>query len=261
MVTRLKVHDAACGYGARTVIEGISFDVASGEVLCLLGPNGVGKTTLFKTLLGFLPLKAGSMTVDGEDLRSWSRKRFAQVIGYVPQAHTPPFPFRAEQVVLMGRTAHLGTFATPSAKDVAIAAEAMERLGISHLADKVYTEISGGERQMVLIARALTQRPKLLVMDEPTSNLDFGNQMRVLSQVNALAESGLGVVMTTHVPDHAFWCGSKVALMRPGGFDIGTPLETVTEDSLRQVYGVDVKLTQTRLADGRIARGCVPLLT
>lgn len=260
-MTRLEVRDAACGYGRRTVIDGISVTVSSGEVLCLLGPNGVGKTTLFKTLLGFLPLQAGSVTVDGEDLRTWSRQRFAQVIGYVPQAHVPPFPFRAAQVVLMGRTAHLGAFASPSAADRSIAEEAMESLGIAHLAERVYTELSGGERQMVLIARALTQRPKLLVMDEPTSNLDFGNQMRVLGRVKALADSGLGVVMTTHVPDHAFWCGTKVALLRPGGFDVGTPLETLTEESLRQVYGVEVKLTHTSLADGRIARGCVPLLT
>lgn len=258
---KLEVNDAVCGYRLKTIVNGISFDVSSGEILCLLGPNGVGKTTLFKTILGFLHLKGGSITVDGEDISKWSRKRFAQAIGYVPQAHTPPFPFTAESVVTMGRTAHLGTFSTPSAEDQRIALEAMRALEIEYLKDQIYTEISGGERQMVLIARALTQQPQILVMDEPTSSLDFGNQIRVLRQIKKLAESGLGVVMTSHFPDHAFLCSSKVALMWRGGFDIGTPEEIVTEDNLNKVYGVGVKVTQTSLPGGETLKACIPLMS
>lgn len=257
---KLDVSSAVCGYGKRKIIDGISFSVSSREILCLLGPNGVGKTTLFKTILGFIKLWGGTIRVDGEDVSRWSHKHYAQVIGYVPQSHTPPFPFIALDVVLMGRTAHLGTFSTPSKADRRIAEEAMELLGIESLKDRIYTEISGGERQMVLIARALAQQPQILVMDEPTSNLDYGNQMLVLTQIKKLAENGLGVVMTSHSPDHAFLCSSRVALLREGGFEIGPPDEIVTEENLRQVYGVRVKITNTPTEDGGFVKACVPML-
>lgn len=257
---QLEVCSAICGYENRKVVDGISFSVSSHEILCLLGPNGVGKTTLFKSILGFLKLIDGTIRVDGEDVSHWKRKRFAQVIGYVPQNHTPPFPFTALDVVTMGRTAHLGAFSTPSKEDKKISEESMETLGIAFLKDRVYTEISGGERQMVLIARALAQQPKILVMDEPTSNLDFGNQMRVLGQIKKLAENGLGVVMTTHCPDHAFLCCTRVVLLHEGGFEIGDPDEIVTEESLREVYGVNVKIASMAIGDGRFAKACAPVL-
>ena len=258
---KLSVNGAVCGYRSKTILSGISFDVSSGEILCLLGPNGVGKTTLFKTILGFLQLKGGSITVDGDDIRRWPRRKFAQAIGYVPQAHTPPFPFTVENVVTMGRTAHLGTFATPSKEDRKIALEAMETLEIDFLKDCIYTEISGGERQMVLIARALTQQPSMLVMDEPTSNLDFGNQMRVLRQIKQLAKNGLGVVMTSHFPDHAFLCATKVALLRHDGFDIGSPDEIMTEEKLCRVYGINVKIANAHADDGSYIKACIPMLS
>lgn len=258
---QLEVCSAVCGYENRKVVDGISFSVSSHEILCLLGPNGVGKTTLFKSILGFLKLIDGTIRIDGEDVSHWKRKRFAQVIGYVPQNHTPPFPFTAIDVVTMGRTAHLGTFSTPSKEDRRIAAESMETLGIDFLKERVYTEISGGERQMVLIARALAQQPEILVMDEPTSNLDFGNQMRVLGKIKNLAENGLGVVMTTHCPDHAFLCCSRVVLLHEGGFEIGDPDKIVTEESLREVYGVNVKIASMPTGDGRFAKACAPVLS
>ncbi len=259
---RLEVKDAACGYGLKTVIQGISFDISSGDILCLLGPNGVGKTTFFKTLLGFLKLKSGEIRLNDRDIKTFSQKERARSIGYVPQAHTPPFPFTVLQVVLMGRTAHLGSFASPSRKDVNLADETLEMLGISFLRDRIYTEISGGERQMVLIARALTQQPEVLVMDEPTSNLDFGNQIRVLNRIRQLAASGLGVVMTSHFPDHAFLCASKVALMqRSNVFKYGTVDEVVTEENLRSAYGVDVRITSTNDGENGILKACIPVMT
>ncbi|WP_088226807.1 ABC transporter ATP-binding protein [Desulfosporosinus sp. FKB] len=256
---KLEVCSAVCGYGRRDVIKGISFSVSSKEIFCLLGPNGVGKTTLFKTVLGFLKLRGGSINVDGEDISQWSRKKYAQVIGYVPQTHTPPFPFAVSDVVIMGRTAHLGSFSTPALEDRIIVRDVMEELGIMHLKDRIYTEISGGERQMVLIARALAQQPQFLVMDEPTSNLDFGNQMLVLRQIRKLSARGIGVIMTSHFPDHAFLCSSKVALLRKEGFEIGRPDEIVTEENLQEVYGVRVKITSTPVAGG-LVKACVPLI-
>jgi len=256
----LKIESAVCGYAGKIVLKGVTLDVSSGEILCLLGPNGVGKTTLFKTILGFLKPYGGRITVDGADISRWSRRAFARVIGYVPQNHTPPFAFSVLDVVMMGRTAHLGKFSAPSKADREIALSELDALGIYHLRDCVYTEISGGERQMVLIARALAQKPRLLVMDEPTSNLDFGNQMLVLGQIKKLALKGIGVIMTTHVPDHAFLCSTRAALLRKDGFEIGAPEDIVTEENLKAVYGVTVKITSTPAEDGRPVKACVPMI-
>jgi iron complex transport system ATP-binding protein len=258
---RLEIKNAVCGYGSKTVIDNISVRVKSGEILCLLGPNGVGKTTFFKTILGFLNLKSGEILLDGENVRSWSRKRFAKTIGYVPQVHTPPFPFSVLDVVVMGRTAHLGTFESPSKNDLKLAEEALQILGVGFLGDRIYTEISGGERQMVLIARALVQQPEILIMDEPTSNLDFGNQVRVLEQINSLVQRGMGVVMTSHFPDHAFLCSGKVALMkRNNEFLFGNAEEVITEENLYSAYGVHVKIAGVYNQAGECIKTCIPML-
>ncbi len=258
---KLELRQVGCGYGDRPVLRRVSFAVTEGEILCLLGPNGVGKTTLFKTILGFLKLQEGTIELDGSDIRQWTRRQFARTIGYVPQAHLPPFPFLVRDVVLMGRTAHLNAFAGPSAADRIIVDQALEQLGIVHLRQRIYTELSGGERQMVLIARALAQQPKLLIMDEPTANLDFGNQIRLLEQINQLARSGLGVIMTTHFPDHAFLCGSQVVLMGPGGELKEGPAERiVTEANLKHAYGIAVKVAEYQDRQGRLVKTCIPLL-
>ncbi|WP_286723693.1 ABC transporter ATP-binding protein, partial [Pelotomaculum sp. PtaB.Bin117] len=194
----LEIKDASFGYSQKTVLRNISFNVGAGELLCLLGPNGVGKTTLFKSILGFIAIKGGEIILDGQNIKKWSKSRLAKAVGYVPQAHTTPFPYTVLDVVLMGRIAHLGPFSSPSRDDVKIAEESLERLGVSFLKDMTYTEISGGERQMALIARALTQKPQILILDEPTSNLDYGNQVRVLLQIKKLSEEGIGVIMTSH---------------------------------------------------------------
>lgn len=260
MDMKLEIKKASCGYGNKAVVKEVSMTVGGGEVLCLLGPNGVGKTTLFKSILGFLPLQSGKVLIDGKDMRKLSRKQIAKVIGYIPQAHTPPFPFSVLDVVVMGRMAHQGMLGMPSKKDLAIAEENLEKLHITYLKDKIYTQISGGERQMVLIARALTQNPKILIMDEPTSNLDFGNQMRLLEQVNELASKGLGIVMTSHFPDHAFLCSTKVALLEKGSFKIGKVEDIITERNLQSAYGIPVKIGNMAVCKGQSIKCCVPLL-
>ncbi len=255
----LRIDKIVCGYGKKIVAQDISFSVNAGEVLCLLGPNGAGKTTLFKTILGFLKKMGGSIMLDGENIENWKIKQLARAVGYVPQAHTPPFPYTVQEVILMGRTAHMGDFSMPSEKDRVITEDVIQSLGIGFLKERVYTQISGGERQMVLIARALAQQPKLLVLDEPTSNLDFGNQMHVLKQIKRLAEGGMGVIMTTHFPDHAYLCSSQVALIKKDGFYIGTPDEVMTEAKLKEVYGIDVKISS--IMDGGLeVKTCIPLL-
>ncbi len=257
----LQVKDAVCGYGSKKVVENISLAVQSGEILCLLGPNGVGKTTLFKSILGFLELMGGQVLLDGADMSRLPKRAIARAIGYVPQAHTPPFPFTVLEVVTMGRTAHIGAFASPSRADTDIAQEALNTLGIGFLRDRIYTEISGGERQMVLIARALAQQPEILIMDEPTSNLDFGNQIRVLEQINSLADKGLGVILTSHFPNQVFLCSTKVALIqRDNVFTVGSPDQVVTEENLKAAYGINVKITSVTNNEGSTVKACIPLL-
>ncbi|HEX9488976.1 MAG TPA: ABC transporter ATP-binding protein [Stellaceae bacterium] len=252
----LSADNLAFGYRGKPVGSGVSIDIRAGEVLCLLGPNGGGKTTLMKTLLGLLPPLAGAVRLDGVDVAAWPRKRLARVVGYVPQAHAAFFPFAVSDIVLMGRSAHVGLFAAPSRHDRAVAARALETLGIGHLHDRIYTEISGGERQLVLIARALAQEPRILVMDEPTASLDFGNQLRVLGRVAALAASGMAVVLSTHDPDHVFLCGDRVALLHGGGMAaIGAPEAVITPAALKRLYGVDVQVVEL---PGQQTRTCVP---
>ena len=258
---KLEAQSLAYGYPGRRIGSDVSFALNAGEVLCLLGPNGSGKTTLFKTLLGLLPLQDGVVNLDGHELRSLQREAIAQLVSYVPQAHGAFFPYTVREVVLMGRTAHLGLFAAPSARDHGVALDAIRRMGIAHLADAVYTQISGGERQLTLIARALAQEARMVVMDEPTANLDFGNQVRVLERIRALAAEGIGVLLSTHDPDHAFLCADRVAMLHNGGLlACGTPETVMTSAQLQQLYGVEVLVTDVAMGQG-MRRVCLPLGT
>jgi iron complex transport system ATP-binding protein len=240
----LELRHLSCGYTGNAIVEDINLVVRSGDLMCLLGPNGVGKTTLFKTILGLQPPLGGNIRLDGEDVRTWSRRRFALRVGYVAQAHTPPFSFKVIDVVAMGRAAHVGAFARPTRRDMAIAEEVLSAIGLLHLRDAVYTRISGGERQLVLIARALAQQPGFLLMDEPTANLDYGNQVRVMSHVLDLTrQHGLGVVMTTHNPNEALLYASKVAVIGSGGrFLTGHPRQLITTELLSGLYGVMARM-------------------
>src|SRR5512134_1624518 len=256
---RLEAKQLDFGYRHKRVGSGVSLSLEAGEVLCLLGPNGSGKTTLFKTMLGLLPAQGGTVLVDDVDLRSRARGEIARLVSYVPQAHAAFFPFTVEEVVLMGRTAHLGVFSSPSRRDREAALAAITRMQIGHLADSVYTRISGGERQLTLIARALAQDARIIVMDEPTANLDFGNQVRVLQHIQSLAQSGIGVLLSTHDPDHAFICADRVAMLHDGHLArLGAPSATITPDTLREIYGVEVAVIRVAVADGSERRVCIP---
>ena len=257
---RLRVERLSFGYPGRVVGHDVSFGLAAGQVLCLLGPNGSGKTTLFRTLLRLIEPQAGAVLVDGNSIAAWPRRQIARVFGYVPQAQLGTFPFTAREVVLMGRTAHVGLFASPTAGDLRHAEAALEALGIAHLADRPYPEMSGGERQLALIARAVAQEPTILIMDEPTASLDFGNQVRVLAHVQSLAGRGIAVVLSTHDPDQAFLCADLVALLREGRLArLGPAAEVITPATLHDAYGVDVEVV-TLTREGRAVRVCLPSL-
>jgi iron complex transport system ATP-binding protein len=225
------------GYRDRPIGRNINLRFLPDQVTCLLGSNGCGKTTLLKTILGLLPPLGGKIMVDSRPQHTWSRRQLAQFIAYVPQGHNSLFPFAVRQVVLMGRTAHLPTFATPRRRDHELADECLHTLGIVALADRPYTQLSGGERQLVLIARALAQQPKFLVMDEPTASLDFGNQIRVLEHIAALRSRGLAILFTTHHPGHAARTADRVVLLRGGGiYGVGETAAMLTIQNLAALY-------------------------
>jgi iron complex transport system ATP-binding protein len=256
MAVMLEARALGYGYPGRAVGRDLDLALAAGEVLCVLGPNGGGKTTLFRTLLGLLEAQAGEVRLQGEPLDALPRAEVARRMGYVPQGHAAQFAFTVRDVVLMGRTAHVGLFAAPGAADRAAAERAIEALGIGALADRVLTELSGGERQLAMIARALAQGARLLVLDEPTASLDYGNQVRVLRELRRLAADGYAVVFSSHDPGQAFLAASGVLLLARGGaLRQGTPQELVTAENLRQVYGVEVRVVPL---DGTSV--CLPVL-
>ena len=255
---RLDIKDAAFSYnGNDNVFEDITFSIRDGDVFCILGPNGTGKSTLIRCINGISKLNQGDVLLDGKNIHSLDKTGIAKKIGYIPQAHNPAFPFSVLDVVLMGRAPHIGLLSTPTEKDVRIAEDAIKTLDISHLIDKPYTRISGGERQLVLIARVLAQQPRVLLLDEPTSHLDFGKQMHILSIIDELAESGLSIIMSSHFPDHAFISSNKVAIMNKGTFiDVGSADDVITKDNLKRAYGVDATIVHVDEADTTV---CVPM--
>lgn len=255
----LEVRDLHIAYGKTEIVHGVSFDVSQGDFACIIGANGCGKTTTLKSILGLLKPTSGYVGVDGTDTLTLTEKERAKFFAYIPQAHTPPFPFKVSDVVIMGRTPYLNNLNIITPEDRKIAYEAMERLGITDHADESYTELSGGQQQLVLIARAVAQQPRLLIMDEPTASLDFGNQQMVLAQMKSLTECGTAVLMVTHDPDHALVCANHVIAMHDGEvLSDGTTDEVLTSDTLGKVYGIKVGIGDV-CVEGVCAKVCVPL--
>ncbi|HII92412.1 MAG TPA: ABC transporter ATP-binding protein [Methanosarcina sp.] len=253
----LEVKSLAFSYGNRPVFKNISFSLKKGEIMCILGPNGAGKSTLIKCIAGILKPDNGSVFIQGEDTVSLGVRGIARNIGYVPQQNEVVFPFTVLDFVVMGRAPHLSMFASPGAEDIKLAKESLATVGISDLTERPVAKLSGGQSQMVLIARALVQKPALLLLDEPTSHLDFGNQILVLETVQKLASLGMSIVMNTHMPDHAFLLGDRAAALSGGRLVAVGKVETVvTSNIMSSVYGVNVAIREIEDMKRKV---CLPL--
>lgn len=227
----------------RQILVGANLTLKKGEILCILGPNGAGKTTLLNCMAGLLSPQKGSVTLCGKDMSKLTPAEVSRLCAYVPQLHTPAFDYRVLDFVMMGRTPNMGALQKPKASDESFCMKVMEEMGIGHLANKSYINLSGGERQQLLIARAIVQEPEVILFDEPTAHLDYGNQQRVLMRVKEMSQEGYSIIITTHNPDHALLLGGRVAIVdRNGEITQGTCEEMITEDRLSSIYHIKTKL-------------------
>jgi len=239
------VENGRFGYkGADDLWHDVNFEVRQGEVLSILGPNGVGKTTLLKCCMGFLKWRCGASKLDGTPITSIPHKELWQKIAYVPQAKNAGFSMTALEMVLLGRNAHMGTFSQPSPRDYELAHEMLADLGIEHLTHKLCSQVSGGELQMILLARALASQPEMLILDEPESNLDFKNQLIILETMTNLAHrKNIACIFNTHYPSHALSVSDKALLLcKQGEARFGDTEEIITESNMREAFQVNVQI-------------------
>ena len=244
----ISVKNLHFSYPKREILKGVDFELHRGEVVSLLGANGCGKSTLIRLILGLIKGR-GEIRIAQKPLQSYSQKEIAQHIAYIPQYHNVPFNYSVVDMVVMGRIFKLGLFASPSQKDFASAHEALEIIGIGELANHSFGELSGGQKQMVLLARALAQGAKTFIMDEPVSGLDYGNQIRLLEMINTLSTHGYTFLKTTHYPDHALMVSSRVVVMHEGKIIAdATPKEVINNQMLEKIYGINADII---LHDGK----------
>ena len=258
---KLTVENASFGYKPDApVIKNLNLSVESGTLAAVLGPNGAGKTTFLRCLMGFLRWDAGRTLLDGEDILGIPERKLHSRISYVPQARgggTVSLP--AEDMILLGRTGKIGLFSTPGKDDRRIVRQIAGQMGIESLLSKRCTEMSGGELQMVLIARALAAEPELLILDEPESNLDFRNQLVVLETLTRLSNEGMAVMFNTHYPDHALTRAAESLLLFRGGETVwGPTAEVVTEENIGRAFGVEAVIREFE-TPGSVYRSILPL--
>lgn len=255
LVRHISVRGISFGYTDKKILEDIDLEISKGEIVTILGPNGSGKTTLIKLILGLLTPLKGSVRIDGIDIPGIGIREFARKIAYVPQSHKTVFPYSVTDIVLMGRIPHKTFFFKYSKDDLRVAHEALDKLSIQHLAQRPYTEISGGERQLAIIARALAQGAKTFILDEPASGLDYGNQLRLLEQIISLSKEGYTFIKSTHSPEHALWIGDRTIMIKDGSIVAdGRSDDIINSENLFNIYNARVDVLRF---NGSV-RVCVP---
>jgi iron complex transport system ATP-binding protein len=256
-VNPLEARNLSFSYSERPIFSNLSFSLERGELLGLLGPNGSGKTTLFRCILGLDHRYGGDVFLEGENIRRKTPAAMARLAAYVPQAHHPSFNYTVMDMVLMGTSSGERAWAVPGSRQKAAALEALAKINFQEFHSRNFRELSGGEQQMVLIARALAQGTRILIMDEPTANLDYGNQLRLLMTISGLSRQGYSILLSTHNPDHAFLFARRVlALHNHALAAIGPPAEVLTPELIHTLYGVQVRLRRDE--QGRVSS--VPIL-
>ena len=256
MAMHTQVRDLSFSYGRQPVLRNISFEASGGELLSILGPNGTGKSTLFRCILGLLPLKSGTILLDGELLSRLTPAQLSQKMAYIPQTRAPAFSLRVLDTVLMGTAGQTGLFGVPGASQHRRAEEAMAAVGISHLAQRGLDTLSGGEQQLVYIARALAQQAKILLMDEPDASLDLGNRIRIMDTLRALTREGYCVILSTHDPELAYLYSHRILALHGGSIlALDTPEQVITREHISRLYQTDVEICSLR---GDTVRVCIP---
>lgn len=243
---KLQIANLSYEYQGSPILKDISFEAESGDFICVIGPNGAGKSTLFRCILNFLPDYGGSIRLDGRDLKEISPRELSSCIAYIPQIHRPTFGYSVLDTVLMGMAGRIAVFSQPGPSEIHEAEQALEKMGVLDLKERDFARLSGGEQQLVLIARAIAQKAQILIMDEPTSALDYGNQYRVLGQIRELAEQGYLVMLSTHHPQHALQFSTRVlALNKRGPALQGAPEQILTPGLIRELYDIEAEFIRT----------------
>ena len=245
-IPRLCLQNIEFSYDEKNIVlNSLSLEITSGKITAILGPNGSGKTTLLNILLGYLKPKNGEVLLDGSSINSYSKRQLSQVISFVPQIEHIPLKFTSMEYILLGRTPYIGVFNMPQERDTIIAREVINLLGIGHLRDRLMAKLSGGEQQLILLARALAQEPKILLLDEPTTHLDLGNTAVILNALKDLSRNNVTVVFTTHDPQSAVFCADQFVLMKKGNvIQAGNSKEIITSKNLTKLYDVDIQVAE-----------------
>ena len=256
----IKVENASFGYeGGQSLFSHLDFEVKKGETLAILGANGIGKTTFLRCLMGFLKLDEGKMRIAGRDIAQLPTTEFWKLVSYVPQAKNLVFGYSVLNMVVMGRSQYVPFGRVPNQKDYDQARGILEDLGLADLADRSCNKLSGGQLQMVLIARALSKNPEILIMDEPESNLDMKNQLKVLNIIDQLSHrNNLAVIINTHFPANAMRCSDKTLLLKSGGHLFGDTSDVINRENIQEYFDISAEVVNVR-ENGRRYQGIVPI--
>ena len=245
----LKVQDGSFAYkNSRQILTDINFGLGKGEILAVLGPNGAGKTTLLRCITGILKWNSGYTKLHGKNIEDMTVRSLWTHIAYVPQVKNQGTAYTAMQMVMLGRSSKIGTFSSPGQVDIDIVIQTMQNLGIHHLANKPCYELSGGELQMVMIAKALVVEPEIVILDEPESNLDFKNQLIVLNTIRRLADDGMSFIFNTHYPSHALrWADRSLMISDSGKCEYGKSGDIITRENIREFFGVEAIIDEVKV--------------